>query len=258
MMNRYSLFSDSDFQSVPSGRGRLSYLPADATPSSDSSLGFFHPRSRRPQRIHISRVPPDSYFRRRRSSSSTSLIFEKLADTRLSAKRFLRSFIASPLSASTEGSRPTSVIEPDTMLRRGGSVRAERRTGLAPDSAAQLNRHSIAGPLPGSARPHRPSLAVTQPTRTSSDMTGNGASSPVILPRITDEKPVATGNGINVGISLAEPVLFLQGFEPTDTSNRSTAMLRGSLHLRVLKNTKIKAVTLRFKGRAVTRWPEGM
>lgn len=75
--------------------------------------------------------------------------------------------------------------------------------------------------------------------------------------RIPDEKPLASGNGVSVGISLAEPVLFLQGFEQAELAQRSTAMLRGSLHLRVTKSAKIRAVTLKFKGVAQTKWPEG-
>ncbi|WPH02156.1 putative arrestin-related trafficking adapter c2d10.04 [Acrodontium crateriforme] len=73
-----------------------------------------------------------------------------------------------------------------------------------------------------------------------------------------DQKPIASGNGVVVGIHLAEPVLFVQGFEHTDSSSSSTAMLRGSLHLRVQKSAKIKAITLKFKGKAVTKWPEGI
>jgi hypothetical protein len=76
--------------------------------------------------------------------------------------------------------------------------------------------------------------------------------------RIPEEKPLASGNGVSVGIALAEPVLFLQGFDNGDLqANRSTAMLRGSLHLKVSKPAKIKSVTLRFRGRATTKWPEG-
>lgn len=75
---------------------------------------------------------------------------------------------------------------------------------------------------------------------------------------IPEERPVAIGNGVSVSINMAEPVLFLQGYEQGDSSNRSTAMLRGNLHLKVQKNCKIKAVTLRFKGTATTKWPEGM
>lgn len=35
-------------------------------------------------------------------------------------------------------------------------------------------------------------------------------------------------------------------------------MLRGSLQLRVTKATKIKAITLKFRGKAITKWPEGI
>lgn len=62
-----------------------------------------------------------------------------------------------------------------------------------------------------------------------------------------------------MSIAMAEPYLFLQGFEHGDlAANRNTAMLRGSLHVRVSKPSKIKAVTLRFRGRAITKWPEGL
>lgn len=72
------------------------------------------------------------------------------------------------------------------------------------------------------------------------------------------DKPLASGSGVQVSINLAEPVLFLQGFDQGDHSERNTAMLRGTLHLRVTKSAKIKAVTLKFKGKALTKWPEGM
>jgi hypothetical protein len=75
---------------------------------------------------------------------------------------------------------------------------------------------------------------------------------------LQEDKPLASGNGINVGISLTEPVLFLQGFEHADTSDRSTAMLRGTLNLRVTKATKIKAISLKFRGKSTTKWPEGI
>jgi len=80
-----------------------------------------------------------------------------------------------------------------------------------------------------------------------------------VVRQIPEEKPLASGNGINVTISLTEPVLYLQGFDQNETSSeRSTAMLRGSLHLRVTKPAKIKAITLKFRGKAVTKWPEGI
>ena len=69
---------------------------------------------------------------------------------------------------------------------------------------------------------------------------------------------VASGANVTVSINLAEPVLFLQGFDQNDMAAGSTAMLRGNLHLQVAKSTKIKAVTLKFNGVAITKWPEGI
>lgn len=78
-----------------------------------------------------------------------------------------------------------------------------------------------------------------------------------VVKTMPEDKPLASGNGINVGIQLTEPVLFLQGFEQTEHSERSTAMLRGTMQLRVSKPAKIKAITLKFRGKATTKWPEG-
>ena len=61
-----------------------------------------------------------------------------------------------------------------------------------------------------------------------------------------------------VSVHLTEPVLFLTGFESSEYSNRPPAMLRGSLILKLLKPSKIKTITLVFKGRARTEWPEGI
>ena len=72
-----------------------------------------------------------------------------------------------------------------------------------------------------------------------------------------NEKVVASGHGITVSISLAEPVLFLEGFDRNDTDFRKATILRGSLHLKLTKSTKIKRIYLKFKGVAQTNWPEG-
>jgi hypothetical protein len=102
-----------------------------------------------------------------------------------------------------------------------------------------------------------PSLAIPRPDRASSIASNRSDESASILPVIRDEKPVASGNGVSVSISLAEPVLFLQGFDQNELSSRNTAMLRGSLHLKVTKPSKIKVISLNFKGKAETEWPEG-
>ena len=61
-----------------------------------------------------------------------------------------------------------------------------------------------------------------------------------------------------VSLHLSEPVLFLSGFEPSEYTDRAPAILRGSLILKLLKPAKIKTVTLVFRGRARTEWPEGI
>ena len=76
------------------------------------------------------------------------------------------------------------------------------------------------------------------------------------------EKPVASGNGVAVSIILAEPNIFLNGLDhdgtTRDSTSSSSALLRGKLQLNVTKSAKIKAVTLKFTGKAKTEWPEGM
>ncbi|GAB7357848.1 hypothetical protein MBLNU230_g0019t1 [Neophaeotheca triangularis] len=132
-------------------------------------------------------------------------------------------------------------------------------------------RSSIGGPVSGMvSRPRLTSdVRNSRPANTNSprpSINGNGAangpttidSGTVPAMNLDDEKPLASGNGVSVGIHLAEPVLFLQGFEQADSHTSSTAMLRGSLHLRVQKSAKIKAITVKFKGKSITKWPEGV
>lgn len=75
-------------------------------------------------------------------------------------------------------------------------------------------------------------------------------------------KPVASGSGVSCSILLAEPNIFLAGFDhdghTRQESHNSTALLRGKLQLNVSKNVKIKSVALKLVGRARTEWPEGI
>lgn len=116
-------------------------------------------------------------------------------------------------------------------------------------------RSSVVDPVSSPNMLSRPSLIDSSRLWPAS---GQAHFGPFSVGRIPDDKPLASGNGLSVGISLAEPVLFLQGFDQAELSQRSTAMLRGSLHLKVTKASKIKAVTVKFKGQAITKWPEGM
>ncbi|KAI0199903.1 hypothetical protein F4808DRAFT_430724 [Astrocystis sublimbata] len=84
-----------------------------------------------------------------------------------------------------------------------------------------------------------------------------------IMSSVTEvPKPVASGSGVQCSIILAEPSVFLTGFEHDgharhETAN-STALLRGKLQLNVTKNVKIKSITLTLHGKARTEWPEGI
>ena len=112
---------------------------------------------------------------------------------------------------------------------------------------------AIGGPISGMI--HRPSLAES--VRTASRDSVGSVNAISGNPGVGEEKPIASGNGVSLSITLAEPVLFLQGFDHSDLGNQTTTMLRGSFHLRVSKSAKIKTITLAFHGRAETEWPEG-
>jgi arrestin-related trafficking adapter 3/6 len=75
-------------------------------------------------------------------------------------------------------------------------------------------------------------------------------------------KPVAAGSGVSCSILLAEPNIFLSGFDHDGHAQRDghsgTALLRGKLQINVSKNVKIKAIQLKLIGRARTEWPEGI
>ena len=130
-------------------------------------------------------------------------------------------------------------------------------------TAIEPTRGGRARPLPQVGGPvsgmiHRPGLAENVRTASQNSNESNGSN-----PGSTNasynayEKPLASGNGVSLSIMLAEPMLFLQGFDQSELATQSTSMLRGSFHLRVSKPAKIKAISLTFKGRAETEWPEG-
>ncbi|PNS19396.1 hypothetical protein CAC42_2573 [Sphaceloma murrayae] len=230
-------------------RSRL-YARASADPQDKETLQGRRARKRRT--ASETRAP------RSRTASPSA----KLATSREQAKRLLRSVISNqaPKHSNEEPQEPKrrrSSVPDRTLQQRRGS--RDVRESIDPREPEQVMRQglrsSVNGPLPG----FRPSLVDN--TRSTSDVSRNGSISqpPASVPGIDlGQKPVATGTGVSVSINLAEPVLFLQGFDSHDMSLGNTAMLRGTLHLRVLKSAKIKAVTLKFKGRAVTRWPEGI
>jgi len=133
---------------------------------------------------------------------------------------------------------------PQVAIGGGNSGIPSHANGLQTNSLQVINPSSFAR-----ARSNSPAAAMN---RTRSGSVGS-------LP-LTKEKPVASASGgaMSVSISLAEPVLFLQGFEPHNSNGSIPALLRGSLVLRLTKSAKIKSIALTFKGRARTEWPEGV
>lgn len=138
------------------------------------------------------------------------------------------------------------------------TMRSNLRNSIhAPVGIATAVAHPQARPHLNSDASSRDSMSIMSNGGISHTTTHSSTSSQVKM--APTERPIASGNGVSVSVAMAEPFLFLQGFEAGDlSSNRSTAMLRGSLILKVSKVAKIKAVTLRFRGRAVTKWPEGI
>ncbi|KAL4875374.1 hypothetical protein BJY04DRAFT_224149 [Aspergillus karnatakaensis] len=170
-----------------------------------------------------------------------SSIFRKLAGPRENAKRFLRL-----------GTAQSPALPQDRPMARPRRHRPVSEIILSPDDVNMLSAASI---QPGRMRSHSSS--------NSSGVVSRGPSPGYIpenapFPQLSNEKIVATGSGISVGIALTEPVLFLQGYDQNDPSTKKSAILRGQLHLKVSKSVKIKKISICFRGQAQTDWPDGI
>lgn len=251
------------------------------TPVTPNNVGkptqLFRPRRVGPGRICIKPVSAGNFgpakvpypFKRK----PRRLLPVKLAATRENAKRFLRSVIAHPHtttdpSQTNQTNNKRRSLSPVKRNNSGDSGAGEGEGG----NMRGVPRGSVSGPV--NHHLQRPRLGSdVRHTSTASGQSDlsvhyNGVSPRMdsavvdsnVIPAmdLQDEKPIASGNGVSMAVHLAEPVLFLQGFDNSENAPGNTAMLRGSLHLRVQKSAKIKAVTLKFKGRAVTKWPEGI
>lgn len=256
--------------------GYIFYHPGPPPPDTSKSHRFFRPRRTGPGRIHIKSVDdvkaaPDDRVLLFFTRSKERLSF-KVAVSRENAKRFLRSVIHNPNATDQQKELANSKRRSWSPVKRADSGGAN--SGITPPAEAAGNmrgpvRGSISGPI--NAHLARPRLhsdarnrsnASTQSSQSahSPNLKVSTASDNSVIPSLDleNERPVASGNGVSVSVHLAEPVLFLQGFDNSEHAPGNTAMLRGSLHIRVQKAAKIKAVTLKFKGRAMTKWPEGI
>ncbi|KOG98338.1 Aly1p [Saccharomyces eubayanus] len=73
-----------------------------------------------------------------------------------------------------------------------------------------------------------------------------------------DAVPLVQTTTLQVFVKLAEPIVFLKGFESNGLSEIAPSILRGSLIVRVLKPNKLKSISITFKGISRTEWPEGI
>jgi hypothetical protein len=247
----------TEYQSVYSDRGRLRYIPEHLFDTSRASRGIYQGRNRRPHRIHISHVTPDpiSFRREKKQTTSKSYFTEKLAGPRGNAKRYLRSFIDTHFTPGTETADIPTPRSSTSSNRNSVASSLFERVSPADTQMRSSQRNSVGavGAMHASG--------ISRPSLNESSWSSGRASAKSMVSSVKtlpEDKPVASGGGVNVNISLTEPVLFLRGFEQNEYSERNTAMLRGTLVLKITKPTKLKAITLKFRGKAVTKWPEGI
>ncbi|KAL8946347.1 MAG: hypothetical protein Q9222_007243 [Ikaeria aurantiellina] len=245
------------YKEIRSRRGRLYYAPSPLCAPSDSSPRPSYIRTPRRQILRIVAVPPEHCALLQKSTNRKFFSITKLAYSRESAKRFLR-FVTSSTAPSTQ---PASILSvEDTSSQTSSTLSSASRDHWDGMTAVdgRLRGHSLGGQNAGMLQ--RPSLSDTlrRSSNASASSTGHGGSTSFCSADLGDTKPLASANGVSMSITLAEPILFLQGFDQSDLGNRTTSMLRGSLHLKVSKSAKIKTISLNFRGRAETEWPEGI
>ncbi|KAL9007996.1 MAG: hypothetical protein Q9173_006838 [Seirophora scorigena] len=246
------------YQEIKARRGRLYYTPFASSAAPEIRSGLLRARITRPQFLRIVSVPPD-YSADLDEKPSISRLFNttKLAHSRESAKRFLRLVTSS--TATSSNPPETSTINP---ARSRASSTLTGASEHRRDEMATVDERSrgytVGGPVSGMV--HRPSLSETVRTASnnSNSSAGNSGSTSFCSANLGEAKPLASANGVSISITLAEPILFLQGFDQSDLANRTTSMLRGNLLLKVSKTAKIKTISLSFRGRAETEWPEGI
>lgn len=181
--------------------------------------------------------------------SGTDLVdlCEKLLERpRDSAKRFfrLRNLTTEETNMSLGVPRP-SRSRPHSEIFVGAD---EER--VAQFMAAQMrNRNSSNISLAGGVS--RP-ISRDRSNSDDSNIMNNGT-----MPALRNERVVATGNGITVSVALAEPLVFLPGYDHNDPSTKRSAILRGHLHIKTTKSVKVKKVSICFRGQAQTDWPDG-
>jgi hypothetical protein len=163
---------------------------------------------------------------------------------------------------------PITVSAPGSVQVPSPSPLSQQSTTQHVDELMSPTRSVISIPMeaniaharlyPAAPNSSTPSLVLTSPQslrRNSIDVPPNNNS---LLPITGVLKTLCDRGAAIVSVHLAEPVVYLTGFERSEYTDRAPAILRGSLILKLLKPSKIKTITLVFKGRARTEWPEGI
>lgn len=160
---------------------------------------------------------------------------------------------ASSPAAASGSTSPSAAVSPSR------SAASEPSASSTPPSESAMVDIPPRGPNLTSGS----NIAVGNPHR-NSFMSVRSAKSVVSssIHEVHQPKPIASGSGLSCTILLAEPNVFLTGFDhdghTRHESHNSTALLRGKLQVNVSKNTKVKAITLKLLGKARTEWPEGI
>ncbi|KAG0129150.1 hypothetical protein HOY82DRAFT_521844 [Tuber indicum] len=210
---------------------------------------------------HSSRRNRPRNTNRRRNRLSTPVIPSLQSSTYSSAESIARRIQRTP-SAVAKRLFASAVSSPSTFCSR----RSPPQPPASPPMPTGMER-AIGGGNSGipshhrnSSAPIRPTSAILTPRNCEGGHSNGLRDANGDIAPLTSEKPQASTSGgvVTMTIQLAEPMLFLQGFDQSNRSDRAPAMLRGSLLLRISKPTKIKAVSLTFRGRARTEWPEGI
>ncbi|WLF81808.1 hypothetical protein PVL30_005608 [Lodderomyces elongisporus] len=101
-------------------------------------------------------------------------------------------------------------------------------------------------------------LPPSSPLFPASQLTNQSPHNTNIFTPTLPDKPTCSTSSLSVYIIPSEQNLFVQGFDPREYISRPPTILRGTLFIRVIKPTKIKSISLSFRGVQRTEWPEGI
>lgn len=250
-------------------------LPANQPPSFPTPR--IRPRPRRPQSIHIVSYPPGytppdlrpAYSSKPKKPPKAKKKKEeppkeepKKATSSSSRKVFDR--VLAPIKSQFTSNRPADVAATSDIPSSSRPSTSGWRITARPLSMVTIPSTGASPmPTPTMADPRRSSLMGPPYPNANRNSIMSMRSAKSVMSSVTEvPKPIASGSGLSCSIVLAEPNIFLTGFEhdghPRHETANSSALLRGKLQLNVTKNVKLKSVTLKLSGKARTEWPEGI